>query len=174
MLGKSFKLALRVGKANLLPIARRATCRQEEACFCPTFRPFQGCAEFSFYSCRYLHSLVETFLIYQHFHKAGTEQPWSKQELVDFWMDFLVEATKRDVSSVRFPVSWKSPQATCQTKGSGWGGAKPSLICCFIRMTSLICPPGADFRTDQNLPAVVSVHQQRCGGQHGLHLACCP
>ncbi|KAM9798260.1 mitogen-activated protein kinase kinase kinase 5 [Neosynchiropus ocellatus] len=52
----------------------------------------------------YLRSLVETILIYQHFTKPSTEQPAAKQELVDFWMDFLVEATKRDVSSVRFPV----------------------------------------------------------------------
>lgn len=53
---------------------------------------------------RYLRSLVETILIYQHFNKAGVEQPAPKQELVDFWMDFLVEATKKDVTSVRFPV----------------------------------------------------------------------
>uniref|UniRef100_H3BXD0 mitogen-activated protein kinase kinase kinase n=1 Tax=Tetraodon nigroviridis TaxID=99883 RepID=H3BXD0_TETNG len=52
----------------------------------------------------YLRSLVETILIYQQFHKPGPEQPAPKQELVDFWMDFLVEATKSDVSSVRFPV----------------------------------------------------------------------
>lgn len=53
---------------------------------------------------RYLRSLVETILIYQHFNKASVEQPAPKQELVDFWMDFLVEATKKDVTSVRFPV----------------------------------------------------------------------
>ncbi|KAL0967360.1 hypothetical protein UPYG_G00251250 [Umbra pygmaea] len=52
----------------------------------------------------YLRSLVETILIYQHFKKPSGDQPPPKQELVDFWMDFLVEATKRDVSSVRFPV----------------------------------------------------------------------
>lgn len=65
-----------------------------------------------FYTClvsligfRYLCSLVETILIYQHFNKpAVAEQPSPKQELLDFWMDFLVEATKKDVSSVRFPV----------------------------------------------------------------------
>uniref|UniRef100_A0A8C6K955 mitogen-activated protein kinase kinase kinase n=1 Tax=Nothobranchius furzeri TaxID=105023 RepID=A0A8C6K955_NOTFU len=51
----------------------------------------------------YLRSLVETVLIYQHFKKPGSEPPAPKQELVDFWMDFLVEATKKDVSSVRFP-----------------------------------------------------------------------
>lgn len=69
-----------------------------------------------FSSCRYLRSLVETILIYQQFHKPGAEQPSPKQELVDFWMDFLVEATKRDVSSVRFPVSWKPAKATYETK----------------------------------------------------------
>lgn len=54
---------------------------------------------------RYLKSIVETILIYQHFKKLNPEQHVAKQELVDFWMDFLVEATKTDVSIVRFPVS---------------------------------------------------------------------
>lgn len=54
---------------------------------------------------RYLKSIVETILIYKHFVKLTTEQPVAKQELVDFWMDFLVEATKTDVTVVRFPVS---------------------------------------------------------------------
>lgn len=54
---------------------------------------------------RYLKSIVETILIYKHFVKLTTEQPMAKQELVDFWMDFLVEATKTDVTVVRFPVS---------------------------------------------------------------------
>ncbi|XP_068794495.1 mitogen-activated protein kinase kinase kinase 5 isoform X1 [Struthio camelus] len=52
----------------------------------------------------YLKSIVETILIYQHFKKLNPEQHTAKQELVDFWMDFLVEATKTDVSVVRFPV----------------------------------------------------------------------
>uniref|UniRef100_A0A8C9VEU9 mitogen-activated protein kinase kinase kinase n=1 Tax=Scleropages formosus TaxID=113540 RepID=A0A8C9VEU9_SCLFO len=52
----------------------------------------------------YLCSIVETILIYQHFTKASGEQQSPKQELVEFWMDFLVEATKQEVSSVRFPV----------------------------------------------------------------------
>uniref|UniRef100_G3SM05 mitogen-activated protein kinase kinase kinase n=1 Tax=Loxodonta africana TaxID=9785 RepID=G3SM05_LOXAF len=52
----------------------------------------------------YLKSIVETILIYKHFAKLTTEQPVAKQELVDFWMDFLVEATKTDVTVVRFPV----------------------------------------------------------------------
>ncbi|KAL8186558.1 UNVERIFIED_CONTAM: Mitogen-activated protein kinase kinase kinase 5, partial [Gekko kuhli] len=52
----------------------------------------------------YLKSTVETILIYQHFKKLNPEQQVAKHELVDFWMDFLVEATKTDVSVVRFPV----------------------------------------------------------------------
>ncbi|KAG7222640.1 hypothetical protein INR49_026249 [Caranx melampygus] len=62
----------------------------------------------------YLRSLVETILIYQHFNKPGVEQPAPKQELVDFWMDFLVEATKKDVSSVRFPVLILEPTKVYQ------------------------------------------------------------
>uniref|UniRef100_A0A803TJ94 mitogen-activated protein kinase kinase kinase n=1 Tax=Anolis carolinensis TaxID=28377 RepID=A0A803TJ94_ANOCA len=52
----------------------------------------------------YLKSTVETILIYQHFKKLNPEQQIVKNDLVDFWMDFLVEATKSDVSVVRFPV----------------------------------------------------------------------
>lgn len=59
----------------------------------------------SFLIFRYLKSIVETILIYKHFVKLPPEQPVAKQELVDFWMDFLVEATKTDVTVVRFPVS---------------------------------------------------------------------
>lgn len=101
----------------------RATYRREKAFLLPgrrsepqvpapggLFRPVVIFVVFS--SCRYLRSLVETILIYQQFHKPGAEQPSPKQELVDFWMDFLVEATKRDVSSVRFPVSCKLAKAT--------------------------------------------------------------
>uniref|UniRef100_A0AAQ4QGI8 mitogen-activated protein kinase kinase kinase n=1 Tax=Gasterosteus aculeatus aculeatus TaxID=481459 RepID=A0AAQ4QGI8_GASAC len=62
----------------------------------------------------YLCSLVETILIYQQFKKPGVEQPAPKQELVDFWMDFLVEATKKDVSSVRFPVLILEPTKVYQ------------------------------------------------------------
>uniref|UniRef100_A0A7N8YF92 mitogen-activated protein kinase kinase kinase n=1 Tax=Mastacembelus armatus TaxID=205130 RepID=A0A7N8YF92_9TELE len=62
----------------------------------------------------YLCSLVETILIYKHFKKASGEQPSPKQELVDFWMDFLVEATKKDVSSVRFPVLILEPTKVYQ------------------------------------------------------------
>uniref|UniRef100_A0A8C3AX47 mitogen-activated protein kinase kinase kinase n=1 Tax=Cyclopterus lumpus TaxID=8103 RepID=A0A8C3AX47_CYCLU len=62
----------------------------------------------------YLCSLVETILIYQQFKKPGVEQPAPKQELVDFWMDFLVEATKKDISSVRFPVLILEPTKVYQ------------------------------------------------------------
>lgn len=60
---------------------------------------------------------METILIYQQFKKPGMDQPAPKQELVDFWMDFLVEATKKDVSSVRFPVSGLSDPKTMQLRG---------------------------------------------------------
>uniref|UniRef100_A0A3Q2QUQ2 mitogen-activated protein kinase kinase kinase n=1 Tax=Fundulus heteroclitus TaxID=8078 RepID=A0A3Q2QUQ2_FUNHE len=62
----------------------------------------------------YLHSLVETILIYQQFKKPSSEPPAPKQELVDFWMDFLVESTKKDVSSVRFPVLILEPTKVYQ------------------------------------------------------------
>ncbi|KAM9703847.1 mitogen-activated protein kinase kinase kinase 5 [Menidia menidia] len=62
----------------------------------------------------YLRLVVETILIYQHFKKPSTEPPAPKQELVDFWMDFLVEATKKDVSSVRFPVLILEPTKVYQ------------------------------------------------------------
>ncbi|KAG7460704.1 hypothetical protein MATL_G00201590 [Megalops atlanticus] len=62
----------------------------------------------------YLRSLVETILIYQQFKKPSGEQQAPKQELVDFWMDFLVEATKKDVSSVRFPVLILEPTKVYQ------------------------------------------------------------
>lgn len=66
---------------------------------------------------RYLQSIVETILIYQHFKKLTPEQHTAKQELVDFWMDFLVEATKTDVSVVRFPVSgWLGGMECCGFK----------------------------------------------------------
>ncbi|KAF7662618.1 hypothetical protein LDENG_00229040 [Lucifuga dentata] len=62
----------------------------------------------------YLRSIVETILIYQHFKKPSGEQPAPKQELMDFWMDFLVEATKKDISSVRFPVLILEPTKVYQ------------------------------------------------------------
>ncbi|XP_062323858.1 mitogen-activated protein kinase kinase kinase 5 isoform X1 [Osmerus eperlanus] len=62
----------------------------------------------------YLRTLVETILIYQHFKKPSGEQPPPKQELVDFWMDILVEATNKDVSSVRFPVLILEPTKVYQ------------------------------------------------------------
>uniref|UniRef100_A0A8B9JTN5 Mitogen-activated protein kinase kinase kinase 5 n=1 Tax=Astyanax mexicanus TaxID=7994 RepID=A0A8B9JTN5_ASTMX len=62
----------------------------------------------------YLCSLVETILIYQHFRKPSSEPPGPRQELVDFWMDFMVEATKKDVSSVRFPVLILEPTKVYQ------------------------------------------------------------
>ncbi|XP_051951267.1 mitogen-activated protein kinase kinase kinase 5 [Xyrauchen texanus] len=62
----------------------------------------------------YLRSLVETVLIYKHFRKPSTDSQAPKQELVDFWMDFMVEATKKDVTSVRFPVLILEPTKVYQ------------------------------------------------------------
>uniref|UniRef100_A0A672RMC6 mitogen-activated protein kinase kinase kinase n=1 Tax=Sinocyclocheilus grahami TaxID=75366 RepID=A0A672RMC6_SINGR len=62
----------------------------------------------------YLRSLVETILIYKHFTKPTTDPQAPKQELVDFWMDFMVEATKKDVTSVRFPVLILEPTKVYQ------------------------------------------------------------
>ncbi|KAK7133572.1 hypothetical protein R3I94_015452 [Phoxinus phoxinus] len=62
----------------------------------------------------YLRSLVETILIYKHFTKPSTDPQAPKQELVDFWMDFMVEATKKDVTSVRFPVLILEPTKVYQ------------------------------------------------------------
>ncbi|KAI7800094.1 mitogen-activated protein kinase kinase kinase 5, partial [Triplophysa rosa] len=62
----------------------------------------------------YLRSLVETILIYKHFTKPNTDPQTPKQELVDFWMDFMVEATKKDVTSVRFPVLILEPTKVYQ------------------------------------------------------------
>lgn len=72
---------------------------------------------------RYLRSLVETILIYQHFKKPCVEQPAPKLEVMDFWMDFLVEATKKDVSSVRFPVS-AARQSLDPSQSFKWGKKK--------------------------------------------------
>ncbi|XP_041420450.1 mitogen-activated protein kinase kinase kinase 5 isoform X2 [Xenopus laevis] len=52
----------------------------------------------------FLNSVVETILIYQHFKKPNQEQEVTNHELVDFWMDFLVESTSSNVSVIRFPV----------------------------------------------------------------------
>uniref|UniRef100_A0A671SYC0 mitogen-activated protein kinase kinase kinase n=1 Tax=Sinocyclocheilus anshuiensis TaxID=1608454 RepID=A0A671SYC0_9TELE len=62
----------------------------------------------------YLGSLVETILIYKHFTKPTTDPQAPKQELVDFWMDFMVESTKKDVTSVRFPVLILEPTKVYQ------------------------------------------------------------
>uniref|UniRef100_A0A672R870 mitogen-activated protein kinase kinase kinase n=1 Tax=Sinocyclocheilus grahami TaxID=75366 RepID=A0A672R870_SINGR len=62
----------------------------------------------------YLGSLVETILIYKHFTKPTTDPQAPKQELVDFWMDFMVEATKKDATSVRFPVLILEPTKVYQ------------------------------------------------------------
>lgn len=100
-------------------------CRFQLLCF-----SFLGtrCCVSSLPGFRYLCSLVETILIYQHFTKPCVEQPSPRQELLDFWMDFLVEATKQDVSSVRFPVSNLARTLACGKNGSGRAQVKSSLF----------------------------------------------
>lgn len=117
---------------------------------------------FSLAGFRYLRSLVETILIYKQFNKPGMEQPAPKQELVDFWMDFLVEATKKDVSSVRFPVSnpskelvnckWCSPGSKYQLYYIETKEKDHACSLTFQRLieskkyNTFISSPGVDFR----------------------------
>ncbi|XP_059797104.1 mitogen-activated protein kinase kinase kinase 5 isoform X1 [Balaenoptera ricei] len=79
----------------------------------------------------YLKSIVETILIYKHFVKPTSEQPVAKQELVDFWMDFLVESTKTDVTVVRFPKGiheWNFSASSVR----GVSISKFEERCCFL------------------------------------------
>ncbi|XP_061062943.1 mitogen-activated protein kinase kinase kinase 5 isoform X2 [Eubalaena glacialis] len=79
----------------------------------------------------YLKSIVETILIYKHFVKLTSEQPVAKQELVDFWMDFLVESTKTDVTVVRFPKGiheWNFSASSVR----GVSISKFEERCCFL------------------------------------------
>ncbi|XP_069743325.1 mitogen-activated protein kinase kinase kinase 5 [Narcine bancroftii] len=62
----------------------------------------------------YLKSVVETIQIYQRFKKQTSEQLSECQDLMDFWMDFIVEATNEAVSLVRFPVLILEPTKVFQ------------------------------------------------------------
>ncbi|XP_078255865.1 mitogen-activated protein kinase kinase kinase 5 [Rhinoraja longicauda] len=62
----------------------------------------------------YLKSVVETIHIYQRFKKQTPEQPFENQDLMDFWMDFIVEATNEALSLVRFPVLILEPTKVFQ------------------------------------------------------------
>uniref|UniRef100_A0A8C7YXS2 mitogen-activated protein kinase kinase kinase n=1 Tax=Oryzias sinensis TaxID=183150 RepID=A0A8C7YXS2_9TELE len=94
----------------------------------------------------YLRSVVETILIYQHFKKPCSEPPpQNKQELVDFWMDFLVEATNKDVSAVRFPASHSEIQI------SRFCLHEIDLSLIIYRLSCL----GVDSGTDQSLPLIL-------------------
>ncbi|XP_059838487.1 mitogen-activated protein kinase kinase kinase 5 isoform X1 [Hypanus sabinus] len=62
----------------------------------------------------YLKSVVQIIHIYQRFKKQVPEQPSECQELMDFWMDFIVEATNEAVSLVRFPVLILEPTKVFQ------------------------------------------------------------
>ncbi|XP_074165841.1 mitogen-activated protein kinase kinase kinase 5 isoform X2 [Sminthopsis crassicaudata] len=79
----------------------------------------------------YLKSIVETILIYKHFMKLTTEPHGAKQELVDFWMDFLVEATKTDVTVVRFPKGIHEWNFSA-TSVRGVSISKFEERCCFL------------------------------------------
>lgn len=62
----------------------------------------------------YLKSVVQTIHIYQRFKKQTPEQPFESQDLMDFWMDFIVEATNEALSLVRFPVLILEPTKVFQ------------------------------------------------------------
>ncbi|XP_051881014.1 mitogen-activated protein kinase kinase kinase 5 [Pristis pectinata] len=62
----------------------------------------------------YLKSVVQTIHIYQRFKKQTPEQPSECQDLMDFWMEFIVEATNEVVSLVRFPVLILEPTKVFQ------------------------------------------------------------
>uniref|UniRef100_UPI00398EDFDD mitogen-activated protein kinase kinase kinase 5 isoform X3 n=1 Tax=Pristiophorus japonicus TaxID=55135 RepID=UPI00398EDFDD len=62
----------------------------------------------------YLKSVVQTIHIYQRFKKQTPEQPSECQDRMDFWMDFIVEATNEAVSLVRFPVLILEPTKVFQ------------------------------------------------------------
>ncbi|XP_067840904.1 mitogen-activated protein kinase kinase kinase 5 [Heptranchias perlo] len=62
----------------------------------------------------YLKSVVQTIAIYQRFKKQTPEQPSECQDRMDFWMDFIVEATNEDVSLVRFPALILEPTKVFQ------------------------------------------------------------
>ncbi|XP_067882182.1 LOW QUALITY PROTEIN: mitogen-activated protein kinase kinase kinase 5-like [Heterodontus francisci] len=62
----------------------------------------------------YLKSVVQTIHIYQRFKKQTPEQPPECQDRMDFWMDFIVEATNEAVSLVRFPVLILEPTKVFQ------------------------------------------------------------
>uniref|UniRef100_H3B611 mitogen-activated protein kinase kinase kinase n=1 Tax=Latimeria chalumnae TaxID=7897 RepID=H3B611_LATCH len=51
----------------------------------------------------YLGSVMETVLLYKHFKKE-TERPSPKQDLINFWMEFLLEACKPALSKAQCPV----------------------------------------------------------------------
>uniref|UniRef100_A0A6I8RF80 mitogen-activated protein kinase kinase kinase n=1 Tax=Xenopus tropicalis TaxID=8364 RepID=A0A6I8RF80_XENTR len=79
----------------------------------------------------FLNSVVETILIYQHFKTPNQEQHVTNHELVDFWMDFLVESTSSNVSVLRFPKGiheWNFPADSIR----GVSISKFEERCCFL------------------------------------------
>lgn len=61
--------------------------------------------------CRYLVSVMETFLLYKHFQESPAV-PSARQELADFWLGFLLTSCQPFVPEPRCPVG-SSP--------GGWG-----------------------------------------------------
>lgn len=69
-----------------------------------------------FFSLRYLRSLVQNLLLIQRFKKPITEHS-PRQELLNFWLDIIFEATNEVTNGLRFPVRYAK-----------WGGR---VVCSF-------------------------------------------
>ena len=54
---------------------------------------------------RYLKSTLGNIQMICRVRPTTDEEPGIDQQLFNFWLDFFVEATKEDVTDVRFPVS---------------------------------------------------------------------
>lgn len=81
--------------------------------------------------CRYLVSVMETFLLYKHFQKSP-QVPSARQELADFWLGFLLEACQPFVAAAHCPVRGPTEPGVAvpgdHPAGLGspgvWGGTK--------------------------------------------------
>ncbi|XP_062847445.1 mitogen-activated protein kinase kinase kinase 5 [Trichomycterus rosablanca] len=61
----------------------------------------------------YVGSVMETYILYKHFAKPSEVQH-AKQEIVDFWMELLVQACKPTVSTAHCPVLILEPTKVFQ------------------------------------------------------------
>lgn len=68
--------------------------------------------------CRYLVSVMETFLLYKHFQESPAV-PSARQELADFWLGFLLTSCQPFVPEPRCPVG--SSPGGWGTGGGTWG-----------------------------------------------------